>query len=76
MSNERRQGAVHEGYVDIDDADALDRVLSACDVEVSDENRRQLRRFAQECQDITEHHGVSADVLVDFARPRLMPSDG
>lgn len=62
--------------VDFSDNSALDRVLEACGVDISSEHRKQLRRFALECQEINDGEPVTFAEFVDFARPRLLPSEG
>lgn len=71
-----RNDPVSQQPIDFTDSSALDRVLTACEVELSDEHRKQLRRFALECQEIHDGRALSFAEFVDFARPRLMPSEG
>lgn len=67
---------IRQQPVDFNDNSALDRVLDACEVEISSEHRKQLRRFALECQEINDGAAMTFANFVDFARPRLMPSEG
>ncbi|WP_414499893.1 hypothetical protein [Zymobacter sp. IVIA_12111.31 C1] len=62
--------------VDLSDQSALDRVLTACEVELSNEHRKQLRRFALEYDEINDGKVPTFAELVTFARPRLLPSEG
>lgn len=62
--------------VDLTNDSALDRVLAACEVEVNSEHRKQLRRFAQEYEELKDGGVPTFAEFVDFARPRLMPSEG
>lgn len=71
-----RNDPISQQPVDFTDNSALDRVLTACEVEISNEHRKQLRRFALECQEIDDEKALSFAEFVDFARPRLMPSEG
>lgn len=62
--------------VDLTDNSALDRVLQACGVELSNEHRKQLRRFAHECLEMLDGHLPTFAEFVKFSRPRLVVAEG
>lgn len=62
--------------IDFSDSSTLDCVLAACEVEVSNEHRKQLRRFALEYDEVNDGKVLTFADLVTFARPRLLPSEG
>lgn len=66
----------NQHVVNFSDDGVLDRILAACEVEVNSEHRKQLRRFAQEYQEIKDGQTPTFAEFVAFSRPRLMPSEG
>ena len=62
--------------LDLTNNSVLDRVLQACGVDLSNEHRKQLRRFAYEYREVLDGHLLTFAEFVKLSRPRLVLSDG